>query len=320
MERVGVGLTYVRARPESQLSLAGRGAGVFYHGVEGRDRFNYAGAADWTRRLSPRTAFQLSDSLVSTYSQGPQALADVGLVYPLVLSRSNHATASLTRDLSLRTSATADLGHDWVNFDGAPELVGGTAFGAGLRVNRQLGVRTSGWVGYRFSDNRTQRRHWVGHAGSLGVARVLSTTWTGSAHAGMTHVGFAQASRWRAVGGLGVAARFRRDTFSLQYTRSVDQAFGFAFLRAADTVRAAYGRTLAEQWSLYSVGVFSRGRDPFGGSFNYKSGAATAGLSYDPNRKLGLSLDYTWRYRRLGVGAGAGSHGLSAAVNYGWDL
>jgi hypothetical protein len=320
LERFGAGLTYVRPTPWSRLALAARGSGVVYHGVSGRDRVNYAGSADWTRRLSPHTTFALSDAVVSTYSQGPQALTDVGLVYPLVLSRSNHASASVSHDLSARTSATFDARHDWVNFADNPDLVGGTAVGAGARVNRQLGGRTSGWAGYRFSDNRAQQRHWTGHAGSVGFTRVLDAAWSVSGDAGLAHIGYAQASRWRAVGGLGVAGRFRHDTVSLQYTRSVDQAFGFAQLRAADSVRAAYGRTLSQEVSAHATGIFSHGRDPFGGSFHYKTGAATAGVSYDPTASLGLSVEYTWRYRRLGVGSGAGSHGLNAAVTYGWNL
>jgi hypothetical protein len=320
LERFGVGFTYLRPSPWSRLALAARGSGVVYHGISGRDRLNYAGSGDWTRRLSSHTTFAVSDAVVSTYSQGPQALTDIGLVYPFVLSRSNHAAASVSHDFSPRTSATVDAQHDWVNFAGSPDLVGGTAVGTGVRVNRLLGDRTSGWAGYRFSDNRAQQRHWIGNAVLLGASRILDTAWTASGDAGVAHLDYAQGSRWHAVGSLAVAGRFRRDTVSLQYTHRIDQAFGFAQLRAADSVRAAYGRTLDQQFSVYAAGIYSHGRDPFGGSFRYQTGAATAGLSYDPTRSLGLSLDYTWRYRRLGVGTGAGSHGLNAAVTYGWNV
>jgi hypothetical protein len=320
LERFGAGFTYVRPTPRSRLALAGRGAGVMYHGMDGHDRFNYAGAGDWTRQLESHTTLALDDSIVSTYSQGPQTLTDVGLVYPFVLSRSNHAGGSVAHDFSKRTSATVDVRHDWVNFAGDPTLVGGTALGAGARVNRQLGDRTSGWVGYRYSDNRAQARHWIGNAGAVGVSHALDSAWTLTGDAGLAHFQYAQNARWSAVGGVGVAGRFRRDAVTLQYTHTVDQAFGYAQLRAADSARGWYGRTLGRDVSAFAMGIYSHGRDPFGGPFVYETGAATAGLTYDPTRSLGLALDYTWRYRRLGSGLGVGSHGLNAAVTYGWNV
>ena len=320
LNRAGAGLAYSRNTERSQLQaeVDAAAAGSFNQPQGGR--FSYTGALAWTHQLAARTTLNVSDSLAATYSQGSPTLIDEGLVYPLVFNRTNRAGVALSQRLSPRTTLIVNARHDWVSFDD-PALVGGSQFGAGVGLGRQLGPADDVSLGYRYRRSLTQGRENSSQDVTAGWTHRLNKTFGFNAALGASYL-FSPAvngSSWRAVGGVGVQGGWQNTTLAARYGRSVSQAFGYGFDRVADVFSLSWSRRLGRRLNASVAAAAGLNRDALDPDVKFVSQSYGVGLQHRTARRLSLSGGYSFSYSEPPGQVAHASHAVYLAASYGWQ-
>jgi hypothetical protein len=322
VERLGLGLTYTRQSPRTQVEFGAEGTGVYYTGVEGSDRVNYSGSLAVTRRASPRLSLRLSEAIVSTYSQGAPLLAVQGLVYPLAYHRTNQLSGGASYQLTSRTSASAHVRHDLVDF-GSIGLIGGWQLITGGGLTRSLTAVDSLGISYDYRLSRYENdvaNNSGTHTVELGWTRQLDTGLSLALNGGVSRldvVGFD--SRFAATGDATLSATFKTSALSLRYERGFGQAFGLARERIADTVGLVYSRTLSRSVDSTLSGIYGSSRDPLDPSFSYTSQRYDLGLRYRVGRRWSLGAAYGVTLVEASNVNKRVSQNAAASLAYGWE-
>ncbi len=323
--RAGAGLAYTRNGPLSQFALSADAAYSFDNRQQGRNRINYSGGLDWTKQLGPRTSLRFREAASQSYTQSTPVLAEVGLVYPYTLIRTNNTSLSLSQQLSTRTSISLGGRYDRVDFPDA--ALSGAFFGqvSGQQVTGsfdlsqvvserdQLGLSYA----YRWSDTRGP----VFHDNSLSASwsRRLGQTTSGGVSIGANYwtapsLGLSQ---YMLVASVSLRKQVGRTTYAVAYSRTPQQVFGVGSERLADILSFNLSRTLTRSLSLSGRGVRTWGRDLVDPSFKYDTQALSLGLQYRPRPQLSFGGGYGWTRVRLN-GVVLDSHSLDLTASYGW--
>jgi len=323
VESLGVGLGYTLNSPRSQVEFAAQGLGLLHQGTGRTDRFNYTGMLNVSRQATPRLALQFSEAVVSTYSQHSPFLAADGLVYGLVLYRTNHLSGGMTYRLTPRTNLSVTARHDWVRFDSSANLVGGWQFTTGASLGRQMTAVDSLSLSYSFRHSRYQsgsRRNTDTHTLMTGWTRRLSERFALSASAGASQVNFVGFnSRYGLVAKAALSAQLRTGSVSLRYEHGTSQAYGFGRDRLFDVVGLAHSRSLGRRLSATVSGVYGRSRDLFDPTWGYDTQNYSLGLQYAAGRQWTLGAGYGWIYRDYVSVVPRSSHIVNASCSYGWQ-
>jgi len=323
VESLGVGLGYTLNRPRSHVEFAARGMGLLNQGTARTGHFNYTGMLNVSRQATPRLALQFSEAVVSTYSQGAPFLAADGLLYPLVLSRTNNLSSGMTYQLTPRTNLSVTARHDWVGFDSSASLLGGWQLTTGASLGRQITAVDSLSLSYSFRHSRVQggtNRNTDTHTLMTGWTRRLSERFAVSASAGASQVNLVGFDpRYGIVANAALTAQLRTGSVSLRYGHGMGQAYGFGRDRIFDLVGLAHSRSLGRNFSATVSGVYGRSRDLFDPTFGYDTQSYSLGLQYVAGRQWTLGAGYRWLYLDQVVVAPSSSHIVSASLSYGWQ-
>jgi hypothetical protein len=318
VSNLGLSLAYTRNSTLSQFAATGAGAATFYRNSPGGNRLNYSGSLLWNRRLSSRTKIYVQDELVSAFSQTTPFLASGGLYFPYTQTLTNRALVGLERQFTPRDLLSGELRHDWVNFTSST-LTGGQQLNASLSYRRVLGAQQSVGLSYAhlWSDVRE----------GVTVTDSLHATWTRNfslrtnvaASLGASYFrSAALAGQLRATGSLTANHQREKTAFQLQYSRSIDQAWGFGRMRIADTVKVALSRPIGRRFDGRVTGGYGRSRDPGDPLFAYDVLFADAGLSFRPVPALTLAASYGIARLVLVTSPERITHAVDLSIAYAW--
>lgn len=323
--RAGGGIAYTRNSPLSQFSLSADAAYSFDNQQQGRNRVNYSGGLSWNKRLGPRTSLQFREAVSQSYSQTAPILAEVGLVYPYTLIRTNSTSLSLSQQLSTRTSLSLGGRYQWVDFPDAAlssayfgQISGQQASGTVdlAQVVSEFDQLGLGYA-YRWSDTRGP----VFHDNSLSASwtRRLGKTTSASVSLGGSYwtAPVLGLSQYVLIASSSLRGQVGRTTFNAGYSRAPQQAFGIGSERIADVLSLSLSRTLTRSLSVSGRGIRTFGRDLVDPSFKFDTQALSLALQYRPTPQLSFGGGYGWTRVALN-GVVLDSHSLDVTASYGW--
>jgi hypothetical protein len=326
VERLVGGVSYALQNPRSQVTFSTQGSVLAYQGVPPSGRFNYNGELAATRLATPRLTLQFSEAIISVYSQGTPGLAAAGLVFPLVLTRTNQVSGGLSYQLSSRTVGSIAAVHDWVGFDSTSTLVGGWQFRTTASLRHQLTAVDSASLSYSYRISRPQ-------SGAQGQAQGVDTQsvtagWSHQVNEGLTIVGElgasqinfpAQGRQYGWVGDAGFTRHFQSSSLSARYRHDTGQAFGFGRYRIFDVGSVEYSRNLGRRLTSSARGTYGRSRDLTDPTFILSTQNYSLGLRYAPARQWTMGAAYGWTsIDQATVPVRSGSN-LNASLSYGWQ-
>jgi len=320
INRYGLTLGYSRDTPRTQLVTTVAAAANQFINQQGGDRMSYSAGMDWTRQLSPRTSLQLTDSVVSAFAQSTPLLSSSGLVFPFTQTITNRASLTLSHALSPRHAISVSGRHDYVRFD-SPLLTGGQQLGLTAAYQRTLSPRTNLGLGYSYLLSNVQGRLTGTDSvfGSWSQQVGPRTSISVSAGASYFRPDSSGSSQLQATGSVGLQHQGQKTSFSLQYGRSVDQAFGFGRLRVADVASANLSRPLTRNWDLQLAAGYGRSRDPFDPTFAFDAQFLSVGTAIQATRSFSIGLDYSVARRLVGTEDAQISHTAGVALAYSWQ-
>jgi hypothetical protein len=325
-ERLGLTLTHAKRSPRGTLALSADGWGALYHAASGLNGINGTAATSGTYELGPRTTFRAGATGSSVYAPESQALAAEGLILPLSRSQSISGTMGVLQRLGTRTVLSTDVRYDRFAFSRADDeefpdpaspqggslLVFATALAPRLNQNDSL------VLGYDFQRSETGGRHAGTHGLSLGWSRIIGRRLAASASAGVSRFQLVTDSTkgWAFRSAAGLSAVFRRSALDAQYTRSIDQAFGFGRDRLSDIVSAGYTVRASRRVRLRAGGVMGLTRDPRDPSFRFVTQTATGALSYTLGRRIDLVTAYDFSRNDPEAGLAVSRHVFGVSLGY----
>jgi len=320
INRYGMTMGYSRDTPRTQLVASVAAAANQFINQQGGDRMSYTAGLDWTRQLSPRTSLQVTDSVVSAFAQSTPLLSSSGLVFPFTQTVTNRASLTLSHTLSPRHALSVSGRHDYVRFDD-PLLTGGQQLGLNAAYQRTLSSRTNLGLGYSHLLSNVQGRLtgtdslFASWSQQVGPRTSISVSAGGS----YFRPDSSGSSQLQATGSIGLQHQGQKTSFSLQYGRSVDQAFGFGRLRIGDVASAALSRPLTRNWDLQLAGGYGRSRDPFDPTFAFDAQFLNVGTTIQATRSFSVGLNYAVARRSFGTEEAQISHSAGVSLAYGWQ-
>jgi hypothetical protein len=310
-----VGHTRVGRRRHLDLTLDG--GATLYGQQSALNRTQLAGGLSATERLSPRATLTLREGFAFTDTRQSATLTDAGLLLPQSRTRIFAGSAELACALSPTASLRFHTGHDIVHFS-APGLIGGSTYRAGAGLSRALGPRDSVSASYDAQASRTPGGTVLQHTLTGSWTRVLGRAWSASGSlGGGRFTGVADAARWTGIAGASLTGRFRRDTASASYARSLGQAFGLGRNRVADTISASYARSAGRRLHLSAGTSWVFSHDPADPAFRYRSESYNGDALYRLNRRVDLSAGYAHR-RSSGSAPAVTSDVVRLSLSYSW--
>jgi len=297
---VGGGLLFQRVNPRGAFQLGGTGRYVRYPKDPDLDRFNGRGDLLLTRRLSPRSLFNLSSSTELADGLSSRLLVDSGLLYNArVRTLSNWSSASLEQRIGDRSAFVVDAEAEIVTFDD-PALRDGHQIVAMASLSRQTSAHTN--LGANYSHVWSSRSGVTvgsdlvfGSFSARPGQRTLVNLSAGGTRGTVT-------GRWEPYGVAQFVVNTRRSSFTLRASTTVSQAYGLGRERAVAMAGATVTRLLGRRASFSLGASYSRSTDVIsdvtGDSGAFETGEATATLDLPLSGHFGLESTGYYQVRR----------------------
>jgi hypothetical protein len=285
-------LRYRRGWKRSSFSLGAQAGAERYSRRSELGRLDYAGEGALDVGLSRRTTLALGQTYVSAYTRDIAALADSGLVLPLVVANRAESTGRLER-LGSHWQSTFEVRYRRVDFPS-----GDLASGSEVMVNpslwRRLGRSHAVGVGYLFERGWARAFSGDVHGGIMGVSRRAAKGLGYRLEAGGA---YSQRSRKSmAIGAAELSLTRRKDRVSARYERGIQEAFGLSRQVLTDLFSLSVSRRIARPLSLGASGTFGINTDPADRTFRYRSDTYTGALQWAVTKDL--SAGAGWSYWR----------------------
>ena len=315
VSRLAVGLGHLWRGERGQIQLSADGEGSFYQGSSDLNRLNYGARLSGTQRLSSKLETSLLTSHASTYGRDVPVLVDAGLLLPTTVTRTSAAGLGLTYRASSQSTVVARADYSRVDFRES-DLQDGSSLTAGLTWNRALGQRDTVTLSQLYQDSASADRNGRTHTITAGWQRQLGRRARLGGSFGLSRMSSEEGTaKLRPQGTASLSVRLRQSAVSLQYSRTVSQAFGFGRDRLADQLSANYEIEATRSLRLLASYALSVSRDPFDPGFRLNATAAAASWAWDVTRGLSLEGGYTLR-RNTGSFPTAASHAASVSLSY----
>jgi hypothetical protein len=263
------------------FTWSGNGGALYYPEVDGLNQPTYGGEVNLT--WSPgrgRTRIDLRQDYQRSNTRSLVTLDPEGL--PLPTSGLDNATSSLTFDQKLSPSWEFQAGGSYIyrRYDD-PRLIGGDEAGAHARLGTRAGRTGLVFLAYQLTSSRFQGIAPLrSHQGLLGYQRRPPRGLVLEVTGGVGYVESVQKAY--PAGSAAIAAVGRKASIEARYYRSFGQAFGYGQTSIAD--------------------IFS------------------ALAAWTPVRKLTVSADYNYGYRRSPGDEGNTITSWIASGGFGWDV
>ena len=310
---------HTRAGRRSALSASLGGGATLYGDQKSLNSGLFFGSFSASRQLSSRTSLSARETFSSTRTGQSTVLTEAGLPLPQSRALTANGGLQIAHRASAATTLQLDLGHETARFDFSG-LVNGSTYFAGASLHRRIGARQSLSASYGALGSHTPGRMSIHHTLGASGQRSVGRSWSASASLGIARFdGVVNGSPWTFIGGASIAGKFRRDSVSASYGRSVGQAFGLGHDRTANNLSSGYSRTLGRRLVLSTSIRWVFSSAPGRSSFLYRSEYYSGTAHYRLNPHLDASAGYT-RRRSVSPAPGPTISGdyFGLSMGYGW--
>ena len=132
MSRVGINFGFSQSGERLTLNANASTGALLFTNLSDQNNFTVNAGFGADYQVTDRTSLSLAQSVSQDFSYNTTVLTNQGIVLPLVLARSVSSSASLSHQMSERTSVSGSVSFDRIFIDD-PVLVGGSTFSVGVR-------------------------------------------------------------------------------------------------------------------------------------------------------------------------------------------
>jgi len=297
VHRISADLSHSWTTPRLQVSLQGLGYGQLYSSFPNLNRFSYSGGADGLYLFSPSTALTVKEFYSSTYYESVPNTPTSGLPLPLVVTRSNSTTVSLSHKLSPETTVTPHFRYYEVSFS-ATGFTGGDMVIAGTDVRHAFGSKDGLLFLYDYQRSSAGALQRDANTAAAGWDHLFSTQVSGNALVGV--------SRYSGTGGnltlpyadAGLSAKLQSTNFGIRYQHTVSQAFGLGRDRVGNYVFGTIGWRANRSLTVAASGGYGTNYDPLAPTFRFNTTNDQVSVNQKLTRRLFLGSYY--RFSRFG--------------------
>jgi len=292
----GGGLTFTRRIPRGDISVAADGWLVRSQYGGDLDRYNYAGALKSTYRLSSHLTTRVRGTYGYSDSRQSPVLAESGLLYPFVRTRTITGAGELSWRLSEWNDAFVRVNYEDVRFESSSPFVGGGFLATTATFSHQIGPSTALGFSYLFGAGTGEGTRRPNHTLYASWGGRLGRGWSMGLSAGVTYI-VARGSLselWTPYLSADVSRRALGVLLAASYSRSVGLAYGLGQERLADVVMARVSRQVGGGVSVSGSYSWALNRDPSNAIYRLKSEHAGGGLSWAVTSQTELEAGYYW--------------------------
>jgi hypothetical protein len=311
------GLAYSRQSRRSSLQLEGQATAERYKEYGELSRIDYAGRGALNLTVFRRTTINLNQTYASSYTRDIPALANEGLVLPLVVANRAESTLQVGHPLSSRWRVDLDGRYERVFFPDQ-QLSNGEELTVFPSLQRRFGRSFSVAIGYAFQESRSGGLDDQAH-GVLGGIRRRPPKGVGYLLLG----GAAYLPQTQTTIGIGtgeLSFNRKKDRAAARYERGIKHAFGLGRQVISDLFSFSVSRDLARSLTLQGTGTIGINNDPADPDFRFRSDTYTGSLQWAVTAELSANAGFTHWRSTLGRGEVTPSNRGYVSLGYrvGW--
>jgi len=241
------GLSYSRQSRRSSVQLEGQATAERYREFGELSRIDYAGRGALNLTVFRKTTVNLNQTYASSYTRDIPALANEGLVLPLVVANRGESTLQVGHPLSSRWRVDLDGRYERVDFP-SQQLSNGEELTVFPSLQRRFGRFFSAAMGYAFQESRSGGFTDQAHGVLAGVRRRPPKGVGYLLLGGAAYLPETQATIGIGTGEL--SFNRKKDRAAARYERSIKHAFGLGRQVVSDLFSFSVSRDLARSLSL----------------------------------------------------------------------